>query len=214
MSFSSEQDVRCPCGEEFEARLWSAVNAQDDPPLREEILAGQLNVVRCPICSQMLYAERFLLYHDPAQELMAFVYPKQYETEKDKWRQKTGHDFAATQQALPPEQKLRYDPLSLFGMDELVDLLTREQDHLDEGDVLDGLAASLKLEVRRVHPALARQQGVPSRLPLSRGGGSAAERLREGLKVLAAANDRLRTYTELLRRVEQEGLDLSSLLEK
>ena len=43
--------VTCPnkC-EEFEAEVWSFVRGDEDPGLKDAIIFGELNVVRCPHC--------------------------------------------------------------------------------------------------------------------------------------------------------------------
>lgn len=213
MSHSVEQTVRCPCGEEFEALLWSSVNTQQDPELREEILAGQLNVAKCVMCSRMVYAERFLLFHDPSLELMVFVYPKSYESEKEKWARKTAVDFKAAQEPLSAAERLAYPPVTAFGLDQLVLLLNDEQEKLDEGEILESLSKSIAVEVRRLKPALARARGVPARLPLARGAGSPDERLRRGLSTLLGANDRLAVYARVLSDVKAGKLNLAGVLD-
>ena len=77
MSTAKLEQIRCPCGEGFEADLYNSINAEDDPDLKESLVCGEINVVCCPKCSQIFYAEHFVLYHDPSVELIAFVYPFQ-----------------------------------------------------------------------------------------------------------------------------------------
>lgn len=213
MSFSLDQEVTCAaCGEPFAAALWSSINVREHPALQEEILAGQLNVVDCPRCGRIVYAERFVLYHDPDAELMAFVYPKDYEADADKWRGKTAEDFAVAQASMQEKERLPYRPLTLFGLDALVALIQEEQEKVDQGDILEALAPSLPLEFRRLRRSLARAHGLPAALPLSKDREkNADDRLREGLKVLLEANDRLKVYADLLERLTRGDLELSFL---
>lgn len=215
MSFSTEQDVQCPgCGEEFGATLWSSINAQEMPGLREEILAGQLNVVKCSSCGQMLYAEKFILYHDPGAELMAFVYPKSYQPEAETWRAKAAEDFKAAQDAVENKQeRLRYGPCVLFGLDALVDILNAEQEQSVQGAILESLSESLPIELCRLDVALAREKGLPRLLPLGKDKGRPpADRLKEGLRLLLLANDRLTVYADVLERLASQTMDISVLL--
>jgi hypothetical protein len=206
------QDITCPCGEQFESELWSSVNVKEAPELRDEILAGQLNVVNCSICKRFVYAERFVLYHDPAAELMAFVYPADAGSEAQKWREKTREDFAAAQEVIPDRDRLPYSPLTLFGMDELVAILVKEQEMQDQAEVLKTLAASLGVEVRSLRKSAARSAGIPSVLPLTAASErDALDRLGQGVERLVIANDRLTVYAALKEKLARRELDASVL---
>ncbi|HRY29681.1 MAG TPA: CpXC domain-containing protein [Elusimicrobiota bacterium] len=213
MSTCLEQDINCPCGEEFDARLWSSVNTQTDPALRDEILAGQLNVVKCPRCRRFIYAERFVLYHDPSVELMVFVYPAAYASEEERWRKKTEEDYKSVLGAVNEKERLPYGALSVFGLDRLVELLRREQAAADEEAVFESLAPSLSLQIGCLGSSVARENALPSRLPLSGDATDSPEdRLREGLRVLLAANDRLASYAAAAERLARRAFDPAGLL--
>jgi len=212
MSSTLTQDVRCACGEEFEANLWSSLNAKEAPALKEELLSGQLNVVPCPRCKSFVYAERFFLYHDPDAELMVFVYPADHAAAADRWREKTKDDYAAAQSALPPEERFPYAPFPLFGMDQLVELLQKEENRNDEAHIAEALAPTLGIEIRRLKPAAARAQDLPPVLPLS-GAGSVGDRLRQGAARLVEANDRLAAYAALRDRLSKNDAALARFLE-
>lgn len=211
MSTTIEQVVKCPCGEEFDATLWSSVNTQTDPDINERILSGQFNVVKCDNCHNYIYAERFVLYHDPAAELMGFVYPTAYGSERTKWNQKTKNDFQTAQGGLNEGERLSYAPVSLFGLDELVDVLTLEQEKKDQGDILDLLAAKLDLTVLRIKQSLAREKNIPDRLPLVKTEARGIDNLKKGLAVLLKENDRLSVYQALLDALPHR-LDLNDIL--
>ncbi len=210
MSSRLLQEVKCPCGEEFEAELWSSVNVAQDPELKDELLAGQLNVANCPTCKTMVYAERFVLYHDPSAELMAFIYPAGYGEEEEKWRDKTREDFAAAQNLIESDQRLAYPPVTLFGMDTMVELLRKEQEAFDQAAIVESLAVPLDFQARRLTPSLARKWALPPVLPLA---GPADDeqslRFRRGLDRVVQANDRLTVYAEL--RKQLDSLDLAGL---
>lgn len=75
MSLQTLKEIKCACGDTFETEIYQSVSVGEDPELKDLILGGEFNMVECPHCHQVIYAENFVLYHDHAQELMAFVYP-------------------------------------------------------------------------------------------------------------------------------------------
>ncbi|HOW28010.1 MAG TPA: CpXC domain-containing protein [Elusimicrobiota bacterium] len=197
MSFSSQKTVKCPCGEEFDAVLWDSVNADRTPELRESLLAGMLNVVACPRCGQYVYAEKFLLYHEPHSELLAFVYPSASLAEKEKWEKQTVTDFQKSQDASPEEEKIKYPPVIFFGLDTLVSLLSKEQEEQDQGEIAASLAVSAGIKIARLSPSLARRSGVPAILPyVSHERKSPSQQILEGLHRIVKANDRLSVYLQ------------------
>lgn len=212
MSTNLEQAVKCPCGEEFSTRLWSAVNVQTDPLLKERIMDAQLNVVKCPECGQFIYAERFVLYHDPEAELLGFIYPKDYEDERDRWTAKTQENFREAQAVLENKGQLPYTPVSFFGMDELVERLREEQEWRDQGDIVEYTAQRISIGVVRLRPNAARRRGLPTRLPVLRDKAVPWEnRLQGGLKAILVNNDRLFLYREFLEGLSKNSYDFSGL---
>lgn len=202
MSFSSEEPVVCPCGDEFMAVVWNSVNARQDPRLKEEILAGQLNLLPCPTCGGYVYAERLVIYHDPDAELMAFAYPKSHEKDRPVWEQKTARDMEESQK-VEGGARLAYPALVLFGLETLVGLLEREQEAEDQAAILRHLARRAGLKVLELPPAKARATGVPRVLPIEKSEGTpSASGMASALKTVLAANDRLTVYAELLKTVE------------
>jgi hypothetical protein len=213
MSAKMTQDVKCPCGEEFEAELWSSVNVRQDPDLREVVLAGRLNVVLCPRCGKALYAERLVLYHDPEASLLAFVYPYDLHKESARWKEKAAEDFKEAQEPLPQKERLSYLPEVLFGLDRLVELLEREQEEADQGMILEALSGPAAVGVRRIPVSRARAEKVPALLPYVEDAGlPPREALREGVRRVLAANDRLSVYAELAKRLTFENWDAARLL--
>jgi hypothetical protein len=204
MSFASEEEIDCPCGETFLARQWNSVNLKEDPDLRSILMGGELNVVPCSLCKNLVYTERFVLVHDPENELIAFVHPKARAGEKELLEAAMHRDMAQAQ-SVPGGLPIPYPPELLFGMESVVDILSAEQESADQSAILDALAPSVPVEVLRLPPAQARAAGLPRSTPLS-GEGSPVDRLSRGLRAVLAANDRLTVYKELLDKVEGGGL--------
>src|SRR3954465_13715962 len=77
MSQFNDIDIECPdCGEEYRGTVWVAIHAGQDPELKDLLLGGELNLVSCPGCLHVFYQDHFLIYQEPAAELVVYVYPE------------------------------------------------------------------------------------------------------------------------------------------
>ncbi len=208
MSSYVQQEIKCPCGEVFEAEVCQSVSVSREPDLKDRVLGGQFNVVQCPRCQQMIYAEHFVLFHDSSQELMAFVYPPSMESETEKIRVVMGNAFKRLQDESPPEQQMRYQPFLLFGLDALCDLLNIEEEILDEMKIVQALCDSMKLAYRRLHFDAARKNNVPAILPLNAPAEKNAKvsidasRALEGVRKILESNPYHAHYKRFLQKLE------------
>jgi hypothetical protein len=207
MSFSSQEEVTCPCGETFDALVWNSVNLKEDPDLKEMLLGGALNVHACSMCKRLVYAERFVLVHDPETELLAFVHPSGRENEREFLEAAMNRDTAQAQ-AVEGGMKIPYAPVLLFGMDVLVDLMQKETEEADQGAVVESMAKTAGVRVLSLPLSKARTLGVPAKLPFL---GAGADGLRQGLKAVLAANDRLTVYAELLQKLDAGAIPSETL---
>ena len=213
MSFSSEEEVSCPCGETFTAELWNSINLKEDPFLRGLLMGGALNVVPCSMCKTMVYAERFVLVHDPANELLIFVHPKEKESERDLLEIKMLHDVAEAQNT-KGAIKILYPPILLFGMDSVVELLQKEDEIAAQSDILGALSPTLPVNLVKISPSVSRETGLPRQVPLA-GGGTMGDRLTSGLEAALSVNDRLTIYADLLKtardgKISEEAFSILS----
>ena len=165
-------------------------------------MGGALNVVPCSMCKTLVYAERFVLVHDPANELLIFVHPKDRESERDLLEIKMLHDVAEAQNA-EGAIKIPYPPVLLFGMDSVVELLQKEDEIAAQSDILGALSSTLPVNLVKLSPAVAREAGLPRQVPLA-GGGTMGDRLTSGLQAVLSINDRLTVYADLCK-VAREG---------
>lgn len=63
MSRKSLEMVQCPsCGKDFEVEIYNSINVSLDPELRESLISGDLNSVKCP-CGHNVTLKFPLLYH-------------------------------------------------------------------------------------------------------------------------------------------------------
>ncbi|OGS22492.1 MAG: hypothetical protein A2314_08325 [Elusimicrobia bacterium RIFOXYB2_FULL_50_12] len=204
VSASKLEEIRCPCGEIFEAELWNAINASDDPELKEELLAGEINVVCCPVCGQLFYAEHFLLYQDSAAEILAFIYPSSFISQASHCMARMQEDFGRAMAELPEASRISYEPILLFGLDTLVELIHEENEELDEVSILQYAARKLHLSLIWLHPSLSRPLQIPRLLPIAnKKNATLREQIIAGLSCLLEYNTHLSRYRKFLETVNR-----------
>lgn len=76
MSQKQKYWIRCPkCQYEQDVELYSAINARQDPELREALLANRLNVVTCDHCSATFRVDLPFAYSDPERHVLIYWIP-------------------------------------------------------------------------------------------------------------------------------------------
>jgi hypothetical protein len=204
MTISNLEEIECPCGHVFEVELLSAISVSDNPELKSVLMGGEINVVSCPECKKVFYAECFILYHDRENELIVFVYPLSFQNQAVQCKRKMREEFELALENFEEKKKINYEPLMLFGIEDLVLLLHSEHDIEDEEIVLKYLASELLLDTVRIAPSLARKFRIPKVLPVSKG-----ERTLEvkslilGLQILTKYNSNLLHYVEFLDKISK-----------
>jgi predicted RNA-binding Zn-ribbon protein involved in translation (DUF1610 family) len=69
-------EAKCPaCGEEATATVWRSMNVTLDPDAKELLLAGDVNVFRCPKCGYESLLDIDFLYHDMEKKFSVQFYP-------------------------------------------------------------------------------------------------------------------------------------------
>ncbi len=76
MTLINPEVIKCPCGKQFIAPLHSSINVSEEPAFKEKLLNGEINKVICPGCGEVIFAGRFLLYHDMEKNFMIWMAPK------------------------------------------------------------------------------------------------------------------------------------------
>jgi hypothetical protein len=166
MSVLIESEIPCTyCQFPNAVEIWSIVNVKEDPELRDLLLGGELNMTDCTSCHKVFFAESFLLYHDPAAELLAFVYPHAARDERARHEEKTRTDFETLKASSENAAAFNYAPMSFFGLDELVRLLEEEDERNIQAEIVATLAPELKMPVALLRSSLARDQKVPRVVP-------------------------------------------------
>ncbi len=200
MSLSQIEEVKCPCGEVFVAELWSVINVIEDPSLKDSLLGGEINVVKCPKCGIMFYAEHFLLYHDSVNELLAFVYPESFAVSKEHWQMKMIEQFENAQSDFGPEERLKYEPLLIFGLEELLALIRKEEELEDEIRIVEYECRKMNIQTLKLKPSVARKKQIPALIP-STEKLYGKDELIVALKAILKENPRLEHYGRFLEKI-------------
>ncbi|MDR3256177.1 MAG: CpXC domain-containing protein [Endomicrobium sp.] len=212
MTISNIEEIKCPNGHIFEAQLLSAISISENPELKEVLIAGEINLVSCPECGEMFYAECFILYHDSKNELIAFVYPLSFQNQAAQCKMKMCKEFELALENFEEKQKIKYEPLLLFGIEDLIILLRSEQDIEDEEMILKYLASKILLDTIKIVPSLARKLGIPKVLPVPKGEKSIETKsLISGLQILIKHNANLQHYIEFLDKISKHKTIIADL---
>lgn len=76
MSLNAKQNVKCPqCGQMSEVTVWNSITVKDSADLKQDLLRGQVNMFRCPVCSYTALMPSPMLYHDEEKRLMISFSP-------------------------------------------------------------------------------------------------------------------------------------------
>jgi hypothetical protein len=124
MSTGGKMEVTCACGHRFEDWIWQSVNVTASPELKEAILEGRMNVVRCPSCGKRFHVETPFLYHDIETREYIWVYPRAEEARSRKIHENVIRMWenvkAKVSSPVRDVFEREYDVIVLFGMDRLV----------------------------------------------------------------------------------------------
>ena len=83
MSSKKIEKIRCPkCGHEHDFTIWSSINTELDPDLKERIRTGELFRTVCPMCGQKIDVVYPCLYHQMADRIMIYYAPGRESMEK------------------------------------------------------------------------------------------------------------------------------------
>jgi hypothetical protein len=212
MAISNIEKIKCPKGHLFEASLLSAVSVADNPELKEALIAGEINLVSCPVCGEMFFAECFILYHDSENELIAFVYPLSFQEQAAQCKAKMKKEFELALVNFEDRGKINYEPILLFGIEDLVLLLHSEQNIEDEESILKYIAPKLSLKIVKIPPNISRRLGIPKLLPIPKGMKELDLKvLTESLQTIIKYNPNLLHCTDLLEKISKHRINISDI---
>ena len=105
----------------FPASVHTSVNVTEDPELREELLAGQLNRVACPFEPGRTYDLAIpLRYHDEERRLFVLLIPEALRHEEFKHRSEMLQELAKEREVLPEYVRSFH---TVFSLEQLTALL-------------------------------------------------------------------------------------------
>lgn len=206
MSAFNDLDIVCTqCEEEFRGTVWTAIHAGVDPELKDLLMGGELNMVACPKCGFVSFQDNFLIFQEPEDELVAYVYPENQEELRAEMHGLMMAGFKEAQLGFPEKERLAYDPVLFFGLESLVEMIQEELDWTEQSDVAEAICREKKLGYIRIRPSESRRLKLPRVLPRA---GTAALPDRtaviQGFKALLAENGLLTLYTQRLQDIEKD----------
>jgi hypothetical protein len=217
--------VNCAhCGVPFQIPVFSIVDVQQNPELKNALLSGELNAAQCPGCGRVNYIAGPMLYHDPAKEFLAIYVPAQANI-PDIERQKIIGDLTnSLMNALPPEQRKGYmlNPQQFLDLERLIkkilalddvtpEMLEASQKKLNLLDKLTGLQSdetAFNLIVNENKPLLDREFFMLLADAIAR---YDALRQENQVKALEALRERLMPMTEFGQRLLKQRQAVEAL---
>ena len=121
MSKPTRRSITCGCGQTFDADVFRSANVTLQPQLKDDILAGRFNRVRCPSCGREIIADVPFLYHDMDAARMIWVYPPGSAHKAEAIREKIRRSRQIIDSVLPAPAS--EEPDVIFGVDNLIRLL-------------------------------------------------------------------------------------------
>ena len=187
-SIKLNQTLTCPnCAESFDAEQWSFVRVTQNPELKDAALGGELNLFCCPHCSAFFYGENDFVYLDEQASLLIFVFSDKNQKDKRELLAKMQHDYEQLRNSVFKQLNLDFGPMCVFGLEELKEVVEKEQQRTDESEAIAAAAAALGLKVARLKPEWARERGFP-------------------LYTAAGTDETAASYADSARKVLKSGL--------
>jgi hypothetical protein len=207
MSSFNELDVTCrDCGEEFIGTVWTAIHAAEDPKLKEVLLGGELNLLMCPKCSHVTYKDHFVLYQDPAAELVAYIYPPAQEEDEEFLRKTMMTNFKEAQAVFEPKDRKDYDPILVFGLETFVEMIQEEAARAEQSQIAEAICKEKGIPYQKLRPSEARRLQAVRVIPGSKRENS---EILKGIKALLAVDPALDLYVKLAESVSARTIPLA-----
>jgi len=104
-------------------QVQSIIDVGERPALKEQLLRGELNVVRCPFCGTGGMLSTPLLYHDPAHEMALVFMPMEANLKREDQERLIGALTNTLMDSLPSERRRGYmlQPRTVFTMDGMIE---------------------------------------------------------------------------------------------
>lgn len=118
--------ITCPfCRAQVTVPVRQIVDVSEEPLLKEAVLAGRLNVFRCPSCGNVGALATPFFYHDPDKELAFVFMPMQVGLQNADQQRLIGSLSNAVTSRLPPEKRKAYllQPKQFFTQQSLAEAI-------------------------------------------------------------------------------------------
>jgi CpXC motif protein len=195
MSSFNELDVTCEqCGEEFKGTVWTAIHAGEDPELKDLLQGGEFNLLMCPECSHIAYHDHFVLYQEPAAELVAYIYPLAQERDEVFLRAAMMTNFREAQAVYQPKDRKDYDPILVFGLETFVEMMQAEAARAEQSQIAQAICEERGIPYQLLRPSEARRLQSMRVIP---GAKRDNAEIQKGIEQLLKINPNLDRYAKL-----------------
>lgn len=209
--------ITCPfCHQPITIRVRQIVDVDQEPQLKAQLLAGQLNAFTCPVCKNSGALASPFLYHDAAKELALMFVPIELNLREEDRQRLIGQLTNSVLNSLQPEQRKAYllQPQQFFNLKTLVEtilqgdgvtpeMLKAEQDKIDliqkMMETTDDLALTTLIAEHEANIDLASFQILSSALSAA-----SADRQRAEYDRLLHVRDRLLELTPVGQKIKQQ----------
>lgn len=206
MSTFNDIDIDCEhCGETFRGTVWVGVHAGQDPELKELLLGGELNLVACTHCGHVAFHDQFLLYQDPAAELIAYVYPESQQSQLEELHKLMLIGFNEAQVGVPEHERKTYQPLLVFGLESLIEMLKKEDELAEQSQIAQEICKEHNISIAMLRPSEARKRHSVRVLPRAGSKQPSSRRdILEGIDQLLKLNPALNHYQKLQTTIQAD----------
>lgn len=113
------------CGQRFSAPAERILDVEKDPSAKSRVLAGRVNVARCPSCGAEGALNAPFLYHDRSKELLLCYLPQNFGANETERQRIVGDLTKAVMNGLPPEQRKAYllQPKMFFTLQSMIETI-------------------------------------------------------------------------------------------
>ena len=96
------------CGRQFSANAERILDIEKDPSAKSRLLAGRVNVARCPACGAEGALNSTFVYHDRSKDMLLAYMPPTFGANENERQRVLGDITNAVMNSLPPEQRKAY----------------------------------------------------------------------------------------------------------
>ncbi len=130
-------EVQCPaCGARIRVPANQILDVRVNPAVKDAILGGQINLIRCPRCGTVQRINLPFIYHDPAHEVALLYLPPDAGRDEIERQKVAGRLNRALLNSLPTEEQKSYllQPETFINLESLVKRVL-ELEGLSEEDI-------------------------------------------------------------------------------